>query len=718
MNAVVLALVLYDGGALTRTVTFEFSAPAAKTVSVAGTFNNWSQDANPMRVQGGGWTATIEVPVGRHQYKFVVDGSSWRLDPSAKSIKDGMGNTNSVLAVLPVGYESPARQGDGTITESPIWHPTEAPALAYDRGRLHLMLRSRANDVEAVSLVTSGSAPRPMASSHSDEIFSYHTVDAEWDKRSPFVYRFEIKDGPKTMKMPRDGGWYKVDPKKFDSPAPPSWVERTVFYQIFPDRFANGDPSNDPKQVENWETGRPTFRNWFGGDLAGVRHRQDHLRELGVGAVYWNPVFASPSNHRYDTTDYLRIDPRLGTNDEFADLTRELEKSGIKTVLDGVFNHTATDFPAFATLLRDQQSAATRDWYTVRSWPVRLEGKPTYEAWAGFGAMPKLNHANPAVRRMVREVVEHWQGAAAVHGWRLDVSPEVPMSFWREFRPWVKDDPDRWIVGEMWGDASPWLKGDQWDSTMNYQFRNSVLGFVARGTMGPRAFWDDLMRVHHAYGPQVSRNLLNLVSSHDVPRILTECGGDARLAKLAAALLFSWVGAPCVYYGDEIGMEGGADPDNRRPMDWRRATADNAFLQLYRSLADLRNESLALQSGDPVLLAADDQARTLAFARVMPGDLRIVVVNRSEKAQRVSFHLSPELARRSDVRAAQGWKCGLTGVSARADQSHLAVELPPFSLIVLAPRPKAGADSTSRASARQTHSRNLSRLVVEAHYQR
>ncbi|MCW5939513.1 MAG: alpha amylase N-terminal ig-like domain-containing protein [Fimbriimonadaceae bacterium] len=718
MNSVVLALMIVDGGVLTRQVTFEFSSPTAKSVNVAGTFNQWNKEANPMRRQESQWRAAIDVPVGRHQYKFVIDGNTWRLDPSAESIDDGTGNTNSMLVVLPIGYDSPAKLGDGRITESPVWHPREAPALSYDRGRLHLTLRTRAHDVDAVSFVTPGSPPLPMVASHSDEIFGYHTVDAKWDKRSPFVYRFEIKDGPKTMKMPHDGGWYQVDPERLVSPAPPPWVEQTVFYQIFPDRFGNGNPSNDPDSVENWESGRPTFRNWFGGDLAGVRQHQGHLRELGVGAVYWNPVFASPSNHRYDTTDYLRIDPRLGTNDEFAALTRELEKAGIKTVLDGVFNHTATDFPAFAALLRDQQKAATRDWYTVRSWPVSLGGRPTYESWAGFGAMPKLNHANPAVRRMVREVVEHWQGTAAVHGWRLDVSPEVPMDFWREFRPWVKADPDRWIVGEMWEDASPWLKGDQWDSTMNYQFRNSVLGFVARGTMKPRAFWEDLMRVHHAYGPAVSRNLLNLVSSHDVPRILTECGGDVRLAKLAAMLMFTWVGAPCVYYGDEIGMEGGPDPDNRRPMDWRRATADNTFLRLYQALAELRNGSSALQSGDPALLAADDRARTLVFARVMPEDVRIVAVNRSEKAQPVSFALTPELARCRDVRAARVWACGLTGASVPADQSRLTVELPPLSLVVLAPRPSAGAVSSTRASARPTIDRNPSRLVVEAIHQR
>jgi glycosidase len=716
VTALTLGLLLLENGVLTRPVAFEFTAPEANSVCVAGSFNFWSKTASPMRRSSGTWRATLELPVGRHQYKFVVDGAHWFLDPKAETVDDGMGNKNSVILVVPADYGSRAAVGDGAITPSPLWHSTEAARLSYDRGRLRLTVRTRAGDVQRVVLVTTGGERRPLALSHSDELFSHYTVEVPWDQRQKFAYRFLVSDGPTTMTLPRDGGWHEVDPKGLALPSPPPWVERAVFYQIFPDRFANGDPGNDPADVENWETGAPTYTNWFGGDLAGVRSRMGHLKALGVTAVYWNPVFKSPSNHRYDTSDYMTIDPRLGTNEEFSALTREMERSGIRTVLDGVFNHTATDFPAFAAILRDQRRAATRDWYTVRSWPVRLDAAPTYEAWSGFGAMPKLNHANPEVRRTVRGVVEHWQERAAVHGWRLDVAPEVPMEFWREFRSWVKTDPDRWIVGEMWGDASPWLKGDQWDSTMNYQFRNSVLRFVAKGAESPRAFWDDLMRVHHAYGPRVSRNLLNLISSHDVPRILTECGGDARLARLAAMLLFTWVGAPCVYYGDEIGMEGGPDPDNRRPMDWRRATADNPFLSLYARLARIRNASPALQSGDPMLLAADERTRTLAFARVAAQDVRVVVVNRCERPRTVRLALPRDLADRA--RPATEWYCSLSGASAKASQGRLTVAVPPVSLVVLSPRSGSEGSASSRAAARHVHTSHPSCLAGEAIHRR
>ncbi|MGE0000937.1 MAG: glycoside hydrolase family 13 protein [Fimbriimonadaceae bacterium] len=351
-------------------------------------------------------------------------------------------------------------------------------------------------------------------------------------------------------------------------------MQDTVFYQIFPDRFDNGDKRNDPEGTVGWDAD-PTWFNWFGGDFAGVSRRQDYLASLGISGVYLNPVFQGPSNHRYETTDYQRSDPRLGTNAQFRELVRTFRYNKIRVVLDGVFNHTAVDFPPFADILARQKESSYLDWYEVSSFSVTVRDAPPYRAWFGFKSMPELNFDNSDVEDAILEVVDFWEKEAAIDGWRLDVANEVPHEFWKKFRTRVKlHSQDRWIVGEIWGDGTPWLGGDQFDSVMNYRFREAVLGLVARRTLPPSAFMERLMGVWNAHPPQVSRNMLNLLGPHDTPRLLHECGGDESRARFAAMLQFAWPGAPSIYYGDEIGMTGGQDPNNRRGMEWGRAGGD------------------------------------------------------------------------------------------------------------------------------------------------
>ena len=680
---------------------FVYTAEAdLKSVHVAGSFNNWNKDANPMARDGRTWSLKLDLPAGKHQYKFVLDGETWITDPKAfKNEEDGNGNTNSVVLVTPAGYEDPAKVGDGEITTSAVTHPRDVPALNWDNGKLYLTVKTRSDDVKDVHVLASYSArsasPTRIAMSKSggDEFTSNWTATLNWDRKAPMRYSFSLDDGGRgPLTFDAAGAWYSrgdtgdrrfiLDPKSFRPMTVPSWVERSIVYQIFPDRFANGDPSNDPEGTVPWD-GNPEYFNWFGGDFAGVKQRLGHLEGLGVGCVYFNPVFEGPSNHRYEATDYKKVDHRLGTNAQFADLTRHMDSKGIRTVLDGVFNHTAVDFFAFADIVKNQQESKFLDWYYVKSFPVAAVDPPPYEAWFGFKSMPKLNTGTPAARDYLLSVPDFWAKNASIAGWRLDVANEVPAEYWRLFRRRVKaNNKENWIVGEIWGDGSPWLKGDQFDSVMNYQFRGSVLGFVAQGSTKPTQYWNSLMRTYDSYGPQVSRNMMNLLGSHDTPRILNECGKNAQLARLAAMLQFTWVGAPCVYYGDELGMAGDRDPDNRRGMDWKSANGSNPFLTLYQALSQLRNGSRALQSGEPKLIGTDDSKGMLVFRRQIGDQWAIVAVNRSPQRQDVvlSTH-EPRLNVKSFANDAE--KTSVTTTKVRPENGRVSFAVAPLSVSVV-----------------------------------
>lgn len=631
-------LVVESGG-----VVFRYpEQPGVEKVFLAGSFNGWNRDATPMSKSsdGSGWTVRLKLEPGKHQYKFVLNGERWVVDPgSRRNEDDGNGNVNSVLVIMPPDYGASASRSDGRIASSALRHVQALPDLNVDRGVLQVGLRVRPGDLRKIELAVVGSAPVEMSERQTDELYARAVASVPW-KGKPLRYAFRLRDGarvayfgPKGLTGSLGGNAFAIDPAKFKPFEVPRWVEQTVLYQIFPDRFDNGDPANDPKDVRPWDA-EPTWFNRFGGDVAGVMRRRSYLASLGVGCVYFNPVFQSPSNHRYDATDYLRIDREFGTNAEFAAMTRHLAAAGIRTVIDGVYNHTAVDFFAFKDLRERGAASAYRDWYFPKSFPIEVKDPPNYAAWFNFPSMPKLNLSNPKARAYMLDATAFWHRHAQISGWRLDVANEVEMDFWRAHRRKVKGiDPQAWIVGEVWGDGTPWLKGDQWDSVMNYRFREVALGLVARGTLAPSAAMERLMAIHEQHAPQVSRNLMNLLGSHDTPRFRTEAGGRADLAMLGATLQFGWIGAPSIYYGEEIGMEGGRDPENRRGMRWSDANVSNPILGHYQKLVAIRNASAELQSGDPMVLAADDARRWLAFGRVLGRSAAVVVLNRGEAAQ-------------------------------------------------------------------------------------
>ncbi len=640
----------FQSDAVTRQFVYRADKPLT-SVAIAGTFNGWNKGATLLSEDPDQrtWHVNLTLKPGKILYKFVLNDNDWVTDPAnPKTDDDGNGHTNSLLLILPSDYARPAAKGDGFVTESALRHRDGIPDVNVDRGNLTLSLRARPNDVERV-LVRSGSRSYPTVEHPIDDLYTRYSATIPWTGNRNLRYSFELDDGPKH---------YRFGPKGLTDPmasrdneyslgagykpfTPPSWLEGTVIYQIFPDRFANGDKSNDPKNVVPWDA-KPTYSNRFGGDVAGIRQHFGYLEGLGINAVYFNPVFESPSNHRYETTDWLKIDPSFGTNQEFGDLTRQMASKGIRTILDGVFNHSATNFFAFQDILANQKGSKYLGWYTIKQFPVRVQQNPPYVAWFNYPSMPKLNVLNPATESYLLGVLDYWDKRAEIAGWRLDTGAEVSSDYWRAFRRHLKSlNPNYWIVGEEWGDATPWLRGDQWDSVMNYPFRAAILRFLGKsGDAKPSEFMKGLMANYSSYAPQVSRNLMNLLGSHDTPRILTECGGDRQLAKLAAIIQFTWVGTPSVYYGDELGMEGERDPDNRRGMEWGLANSQNDMLSLYRKLISLRRSHKVLQSGDPVLLRASDRDGVAAYARVLGEDAAVVAINRSAMPKAVAISLS------------------------------------------------------------------------------
>jgi glycosidase len=423
----------------------------------------------------------------------------------------------------------------------------------------------------------------------------------------------------------------------------PDWAKDAVFYQIFPERFANGDSTNDPSVVEPWGA-VPKGNNYFGGDLQGIINHLDYVQDLGTTAIYLNPVFTSPSNHKYHTSDYLKIDPAFGSNELFQKLVNECHRKSLRIVIDGVFNHTGIDHWAFQDIVENGAKSKYLGWYNVYSFPVALPPKkPNYECWWNFGRLPKLMVENPDVKAHLFEVTRYWTNMG-IDGWRLDVPSEIPHEFWIEWRTLVKSlNPHCYIVGEIWEEAASWLKGDQFDAVMNYQFRDVCLDYFCREKITSSQFDERLAHTRTAYPAEVNYVLQNLIGSHDTERYLTLCKNELWKVQLTALFQMTYLGAPMVYYGDEIGMEGGKDPDCRRTMVWDEKKWNTTLRDYYERLIAVRNSSRALRRGDFRMLLTDDQKGLYAFERSIESDRTYVVINKKSQSAEVNLPVTPDL---------------------------------------------------------------------------
>lgn len=423
----------------------------------------------------------------------------------------------------------------------------------------------------------------------------------------------------------------------------PAWAKNKVVYQIFPSRFA----SSASVAEEKWYQAPIGARENLHGDLKGIIAHMDYLKELGVDVVYMTPVFYSDSTHKYNTIDYYRIDPEFGTEEDLKTLVEKAHGMGMRVILDAVFNHTSPKFFAFADLLEKQEKSAYKDWYYPLSFPLKWTWgeKPNFKSFAYFGGMPKLNLQNPETRAYFIQVGRYWIEKCDIDGWRMDVGDEVSHRFWREFRREIKAvKPDALIVGEIWHCAEDFLDGEEWDSVMNYPFYFSVLDFVAKEAIGASRFWGNLGYLRGNYHTRVLPVLWNLIGSHDTPRFLYTCGENKKKLKLAAALQLLLEGMPMIYYGDELGMTGGPDPDCRRGMLWDEKYQDRDVYQWYHRLIEVRKKYACITEGEIVDSMTDDDDGLLIVKKELDGKMLALCFHAKDGEAAI-----PEFAGKEDV---------------------------------------------------------------------
>ncbi|MBI3242043.1 MAG: glycoside hydrolase family 13 protein [Chloroflexi bacterium] len=416
----------------------------------------------------------------------------------------------------------------------------------------------------------------------------------------------------------------------------PDWVQDAIFYQIFPDRFANGDPANDPFNIQPWGT-PPQLRGFQGGDLEGVIQKLDYLHDLGVNAIYFNPVFQAASNHRYDTYDYFKIDPKLGDLSTFKRLLKLAHGLGIRVILDGVFNHCGRGFFAFHDVLENEAASPYLKWFHIKGFPLNAFGDeppPNYECWWQNKSLPKFNIGEPQVRKYLLDAARYWieQGA---DGWRMDVPNEIDDDdFWAEFRSVVKSiNPHAYTLGEIWDVNPRWVGERSFDGLMNYPFRTAAIDFFGRNSLSVSQFSNTVEHLLTVYPREHIYAQFNPLGSHDTERTLMMCGGDLARMKLALLFQLTYVGAPSIYYGDEIGLTGGKDPDCRRAFTWDEASWNADLHGFVKSLVAIRKAHPALRRGEHRPLYHHDRDGLYAFLRKHDQherDALIVVFNNSD----------------------------------------------------------------------------------------
>jgi cyclomaltodextrinase len=733
-------------------------------VYLAGTFNGWSTDATPMHYKDGRWEVTMYLAKGEYRYKFVADGE-WITDTNAKKFyPDGYGGQNSAITVDDSFENFALARGDGQITTEGLGHTSEAWEREVNPdGTVTIRVRTWMGDVAEVDLclhdMDAAEVPWQdfdcvkMNRFDSDGTYDYY--EATTDIRR-ITYYFRLVDGDLTMIMDRQGARAvpsgMLNPFQFDATevavfSTPEWVKQGIIYQIFPERFANGNKANDPDFTEwyykgvtelppsgktngeyfhlvtDWydiaglqkspykTDGKPDWNSFYGGDIAGVRQHLDYLQDLGITIIYFNPVFKAKSNHKYDAASYMEVDPHFGTNAEFTDFVADCHARGIRVIIDLAYNHTGHTFFAFVDGREKGTESEYWDWYEWKKWPIPgpIEWTPPnpseyYECWWNFGQMPNLNfdlsRSNPnensvmdisiaqpnwAMVNHLLDATEYWLREADVDGYRLDVPNEVPFWFWEIFRKRVKaTKPDAYIVGELWGAAPEYVNGLYFDAVMNYKFfRDPVLAFFGKGEIPADEFDRAIAPGRLTYPQEGVRAMMNLLDSHDTERFLSSAGDDIRRLRLAMLFAMTYVGAPTIYYGDEVAMEGLGDPDNRRPFYWKwQEEAPRVDVHGYvRTLTALRREHEALVGGGFRTLVTDGPV--YAFARGSGGETVYVAFNTGADPAEV------EIAVDSDIERLRDPLDGETKSREKGDfDGILRFSLPPLSGRLWLPEPR------------------------------
>lgn len=584
------------------------------------------------------------------------------------------------------------------ITKSSLIHITKSQmAYAYDKDTLHIRMRSARGEIKKVTLwigdpykweggglggnleganttaVWVGGEHQPMHLEGQTEF--YDCWIGEFNpphKRARYGFIIESMDGKERLFFGEkhvDDISHPADEKKalmnlsnlfcfpylnpIDVLDTPKWVKNTIWYQIFPERFANGRPEISPKNVEPWGT-EPTGKNFMGGDLWGIIDKLDYISDLGVSGIYLCPIFTASANHKYDTIDYYNVDPEFGGNEALKALVKAAHSRGIKIMLDAVFNHSGAYFPQWLDVVEKGEKSAYKDWFWIKRFPVYSnEPRDKWDYWdlpyatfSNVANMPKLNTENPECKAFLLDVATHWIKEYDIDGWRLDVANEIDHQFWRDFRKAVKEvKPDCYILGEIWHEGNAWVRGEQYDSLMNYPMTNAINYFIAYRSINATQFMQQLDQARLNYPRQANEVMFNLLDSHDTDRIISLCDGDKNKAKLAYLLLFLQPGSPCIYYGGEIGLDGmkiGAVEGARKCMPWDESEHDLTFKNYIKKLIKLRTNEPDFHLHEMQWLSESTDKNCIAFTK---GSF-LMLMNNSETSQTLSI---PESFRKKSV---------------------------------------------------------------------
>ena len=717
-----------DGG---WNLTFTFGPKSAlgpeDRISLVGSFNHWNRLSDPMQLTAdGSWTAGLTLPDGTYWYKFVANEDEWYPDPMNPDREpDGHGGQNTVLRLGAQANLDPAlaRIGDGRIEGLGLGHdPTRALyRQTQSDGVSRMRFRTLRDDVQSVSLIRPDSDPVELHPLLTDERFQWWEAVVS-NSESPIPYTFIVQDATTRERYPDIHTMTDTEQSPFVTP---DWARDAIWYQIMVDRFRNGTARNDPDPTRPWNSAwyepspwegvdGQTFYEFFvfdrryGGDLQGLIEKLDYLKDLGVNALYLNPVFEADSHHKYNATSYIHIDEQFGAGNDyratekkedlldpstwtwnesdrlFLEFLREAKARGFRVIIDGVFNHVGIKHPAFQDVIENGADSRFAEWFNVTSWDP-LE----YDCWGGYRSLPVFRKndehgiASKEVRDHIMAITTRWMDpdgdgdpSDGIDGWRLDVPNEVPLPFWIEWRTHVKSiNPDAYISGEIWDRADQWLDGRSFDAVMNYPFAEATLEWIGNREkkITPTEADRRLAELRMAYPDAATQVMQNLLDSHDTDRLVSKIHNpdrpfdegnreqqddtydgskpnedDYRRARLSAFVQMTYLGSPMIYYGDEVGVWGSDDPNNRKPFPWddQSPYQDDGFmimpahLDFYKRAIALRNDHISLRRGEFQTLQVHDDNDTWAFTRTHGDDRVLIAMNASEKDAEIDL---PEL---------------------------------------------------------------------------
>ena len=484
------------------------------------------------------------------------------------------------------------------------------------------------------------------------ELFDYY----ETELVNPYKrlnYYFELDDGKEKVlyygdrfekETVIDRSEYYQFPfnHRADIVRPPAWAQDAVIYNIFPDSFATAKKYISEAPTEKSMQALPvaesskalTTHGKLGGTIRGIIENVDYLKELGVNAIYINPIFAAGEYHKYDLIDYFHVDPCFGTNEEFKELVDIFHREGIRVIIDGVFNHCGWYFFAFDDVVQKGRQSRYVDWFYGLQFPVirpdDWETYPNYECFGYERLMPKLNLANPETAEYFCNVGRYWIREFHTDGWRLDVASEVNDAFWRKFYAAVKEEnPEAILIGEVWESANHWLDGTIFDSAMNYDFRKHCKRFFGDESEDARQFDSRVTDMRMRYRRQTVYAQLNVLDTHDVSRFLSECGENIANYKLAVVFLMTFPGMPSIFYGDEKGVTGILEEEYRRPMPWND---DSNLFSFFQRLIMFRKKEEVLRRGDYRTVCAEEGSRLYVYERFTGEDCLRIIINMEKKS--------------------------------------------------------------------------------------